>query len=49
MTVPPAATHGAWTPEGEVPPATRLAAEQVTMRNPLYARERDRLLQARKR
>ncbi len=36
-------------PEGEVPPATRLAAEQVTMRNPLYARERDRLLQARKR
>ena len=36
-------------PEGEVPPASRLAAEQYTMRNPLYALERDRLLQSRKR
>lgn len=35
-------------PQDEVPPATRLAAEQFTMRNPIYARERDRQLQARR-
>lgn len=34
--------------DGEVPPATRLAAEQATLRNPLYAQERDRRRAARR-
>ena len=35
-------------PEGEAPPASRLAAEQAMIRNPLYAQERDRRRAARR-